>query len=55
MYPNVRQFESYDVTRLRETHRVYDYEDDRSALRRIVLAVVGLLGLMTVIWLIALV
>jgi len=52
MYPNVRQFDSYDTTRLWEDGGPYDYELERADLRRLALALVGLIGLIAAIGLV---
>ena len=55
MYPNVRQFDSYDADRLWQDGGPYDYEEERSSLRRLLLALVLVLGLITVLGLIQIV
>jgi hypothetical protein len=52
MYPNVRQLDNYETARLWENGGPYDYEEERASLRRIVLALVLLLGTITVLGLI---
>jgi hypothetical protein len=55
MYPNVRQFDSYDADKLWQNGGPYDYEEERSSLRRLALAVAIVLGLITIIGLVQIV